>query len=29
MGGTKINLFLANRDANQDELVLSRTLKQD
>jgi hypothetical protein len=29
MGGTKINLFLANRDTNQDELVLSRTLKQD
>ncbi len=29
MGGTKINLFLANRDTNQDELILSRTLKQD
>ena len=29
MGGLKINLFLANRDTNQDELILSRTLKQD
>lgn len=29
MGGTKINLFLANRDTNQDELILSRTLKED
>lgn len=29
MGGLKINLFLENRDTNQDELILSRTLKQD
>ena len=29
MGGTKINLMLNNRDTNQDEIVLTRTLKED
>ena len=29
MGGLKINLLLANRDTNQDEIALTRTLKED
>ena len=29
MGGTKINLILANRDTNEDEIILTRTLKED
>ena len=29
MGGTKINLMLNNRDTNKDEIVLTRTLKED
>ena len=29
MGGVKINLMLSNRDTNKDEIVLTRTLKQD
>lgn len=29
MGGTKINLLLANRDTNEDEIILTRTLKED
>lgn len=29
MGGTKINLVLSNRDTNADEIILTRTLKED
>jgi hypothetical protein len=29
VGGTKINLILINRDTNKEEIVLTRTLKED
>lgn len=29
MGGVKINLSLVNRDTNEEEIIMTRTLKQD